>query len=44
MVRKIIWSSNAKAEKIEILGYWIKRNKSNIYSKKLNLFLKRQLI
>jgi plasmid stabilization system protein ParE len=40
MVRKIIWSANAKDERIEILEYWIKRNKSNIYSKKLNLLFK----
>ncbi len=40
MVRKIIWSANAKADKIEILDYWIKRNKSNTYSKKLNLLFK----
>lgn len=40
MVRKIIWSANAKADKIEILDYWIKRNKSNTYSKKLNLLFR----
>lgn len=40
MVRKIIWSTNAKADRIEILDYWIKRNKSNSYSKKLNLLFR----
>jgi plasmid stabilization system protein ParE len=40
MVRKIIWSANAKADRIEILDYWIKRNKSNNYSKKLNLLFR----
>ncbi len=40
MVRKIIWSANAKADKTEILKYWISRNKSNNYSKKLNLLFK----
>jgi plasmid stabilization system protein ParE len=40
MVRKIIWSANAKADRIEILDYWIKRNKSNTYSKKLNLLFR----
>ncbi len=40
MVRKIIWSANAKADRIEILDYWIKRNKSNSYSKKLNLLFR----
>ena len=40
MARKIIWSANAKADKIEILEYWVLRNKSNLYSKKLNILLK----
>ena len=40
MAKKIIWSANAKADKIEILNYWLDRNKSNTYSKKLNLLLK----
>ena len=40
MARKIIWSANAKADKIEILKYWVVRNKSNLYSKKLNILLK----
>jgi toxin YoeB len=40
VVRKIIWSANAQSNRKEILSYWIKRNKSNTYSKKLNnLFL-----
>ena len=40
MARKIIWSANAKAYKIETLKYWVVRNKSNLYSKKLNILLK----
>ena len=40
MVRKIIWSAKAKADKVEILKYWRARNKSNSYSKKLNLLFK----
>jgi|SRR5690606_9496611 len=36
MVRKIIWSEKAAFERKEILNYWIARNKSNSYSKKLN--------
>ena len=40
MARKIICSANAKADKIEILEYWVLRNKSNLYSKKLNILLK----
>jgi plasmid stabilization system protein ParE len=40
MASKIIWSPNAKADKIEILTYWKVRNQSNHYSKKLNILLK----
>jgi ParE toxin of type II toxin-antitoxin system, parDE len=40
MVRKIIWSASAKADKVEILKYWRARNKSNNYSKKLDLLFK----
>ena len=40
MVRKIIWSPRAKREKKEILEYWVYRNKSNSYSKKLNNLFK----
>ena len=34
--RKIVWSTIAKIEKRNIFKYWNERNKSNIYSKKLN--------
>lgn len=36
MVRKIEWTLEGRKSKLEILEYWFKRNKSNIYSKKLN--------
>jgi len=36
MVRRIVWSKDAVNSKREILTYWIDRNKSNSYSKKLN--------
>ena len=36
MVREIIWSESAKTDRIEILNYWLNRNKSNIYPNKLN--------
>lgn len=36
MVREIIWSEKAAFERKEILNYWIARNKSNSYNKKLN--------
>jgi toxin YoeB len=40
MVRKIIWSLTAKRYRLEILQYWISRNKSTFYSKKLNTLFK----
>lgn len=43
MVEKIIWSSRARKEFIEILQYWITRNKSNTYSLKLNSLVEEQL-
>ncbi len=36
MVRKIEWTLEGRVSKLEILQYWNDRNKSNIYSKKLN--------
>lgn len=40
MVKQIIWSRRAQSERKEIFKYWNLRNKSNIYSKKLNELLK----
>lgn len=34
--RKIIWTEKAHFERKEILNYWIIRNKSKVYSIKLN--------
>lgn len=36
MVKEIIWSKRAQSDRKEIFRYWIKKNKSNSYSKKLN--------
>ncbi|MBV6640730.1 MAG: type II toxin-antitoxin system RelE/ParE family toxin [Cyclobacteriaceae bacterium] len=37
--RKIIWSIRAQQDRLQILEYWIERNKSKTYSEKLyNLF------
>ena len=36
MVKQIIWSRLAHLDRFQILDYWIKRNKSVIYSKRLN--------
>lgn len=38
MAKQIKWTKKALFEKLEILKYWNKRNKSNEYSKKLNKF------
>lgn len=40
MVRQIIWSRRAQTDRREIFKYWNKRNKSNLYSKKLNELFK----
>lgn len=36
MAKRIIWSEDAYLDKVQIFSYWNKRNKSNLYSKKLN--------
>jgi toxin YoeB len=41
--RKIIWTKNATLSKKELFLYWNFRNKSNTYSKKLNIFFKEAL-
>ena len=43
MAKKIIWSRKAQVELIEILEYWINRNKSNTFSIKLNELVDQQL-
>ncbi len=35
--RKIIWSNDARLDLLDILDFYIKRNGSAVYSKKLNL-------
>ena len=37
MAKPIIWSRTAQKDRLNILDYWAKRNKSIAYSKKLNL-------
>ena len=36
MARKIIWSASAVSDKDQILEYWVNRNKSTSYPRKLN--------
>lgn len=33
--RNVVWTRSADIQFVGILGYWVKRNKSNSYSKKL---------
>ena len=40
MVKQVVWSPRAHKDRKDILAYWRKRNKSNTYSKKLNLLFK----
>jgi len=40
MVEKIIWSKEASQDRNNIIAYWNRRNKSNLYSKKLLLMFK----
>ncbi|WP_408733668.1 type II toxin-antitoxin system RelE/ParE family toxin [Mucilaginibacter sp.] len=35
MAAKVVWSVRAQRERFEILEYWINRNKSKTYSRKL---------
>ena len=42
MVKEIVWSKRALKERFQILEYWINRNKSTRFSKKLDtLFLQK---
>ena len=36
MARKIVWTASAQQERFDILEYWVKRNQSKTYSRKLN--------
>ncbi|MGE5448683.1 MAG: type II toxin-antitoxin system RelE/ParE family toxin [Bacteroidales bacterium] len=39
MVRQIIWTENAQKERIAILSFWNKQNRSFHYSRKLNKWI-----
>jgi toxin YoeB len=43
MVKQVIWSPRALSDRKEILKYWRQRNKSNVYSKKLNQLFKESI-
>jgi addiction module RelE/StbE family toxin len=40
MARQIIWSLRAQQDRKAIFSYWNNRNRSNLYSKKLNRLFK----
>lgn len=44
MAKQIVWTNKAKKELMEILEYWMDRNKSNTFSKKLNKLIENQLL
>jgi toxin YoeB len=43
MVRQIVWTLNAQEDRRRIFKYWNNRNKSTIYSKKLNMLFRESL-
>jgi addiction module RelE/StbE family toxin len=44
MARQIIWTQKAQRDRLEIFSFWNSRNKSVIYSKKLNELFKESLL
>ena len=40
MAKQVVWSLRAQDDRKNILSYWRQRNKSNTYSKRLNLLFK----
>ena len=40
MAKQVVWSFQAQQDRKQILNYWRARNKSNVYSKKLNELFK----
>jgi toxin YoeB len=43
MPRKIVWTSKAISDLENIFDYWNNRNKSNLYSRKLNKLIRASL-
>lgn len=43
MVREIIWTKKAKNEITETFRYWLDRNQSNTFNKKLNGLIEKNL-
>ena len=43
MAKRVIWTATAKKARREILEYWMIRNESNAYSKKLSLLFREKI-
>jgi len=43
MAKQVVWSLRAQTDRKEILNFWILKNKSNTYSKKLNELFKESI-
>ncbi|MGN6340391.1 MAG: type II toxin-antitoxin system RelE/ParE family toxin [Ginsengibacter sp.] len=43
MAKQVIWTNTAKKARREILQYWIHRNGSNAYSKKLSQLIRKKV-
>ena len=43
MAKRVIWTKNTQKERSDILRYWAERNKSTVYSKKLNKLFKESI-
>jgi toxin YoeB len=44
MAKQIIWTDRAQKERIAIFSYWNLHNGSNLFSRKLNELIKRNLL
>ena len=43
MARQIVWTENAQRERLAVLRYWLDRNGSGAYSRKLDLMFRSSL-
>ncbi len=43
MVRRIVWVYQAQKDRNQIFTYWVNRNKSNTFSRKLNRIIRESL-
>lgn len=43
MVRRIVWVYQAQKDRIQILTYWLNRNKSNTFGRKLDKNIRKSI-